>query len=403
MIAVALLSALWVAWATSAAMVAYLLLLTAAAGMPRRTIPQALARRRFRVIIPAHNEALVLGPVLRRLDQMEYPHDHFDVIVVADNCTDQTAELARNCGVRVLERFSETDRGKGHALAYAFDELRNEQIDAYVILDADTLVEPDVLDVFNRYLDAGHTIVQAHYDVLNPWENRRTSLMYVALTIFNYVRPLGRRALGVSTGLKGNGMCFTKAVIQRYPWNAFSLAEDIEYTTTLVLHGEQVVFAPEAKVAAQMPVARNQATSQRVRWEAGRLQLARRDGLRLVWRGIAQRNFNVFDWGMDLVIPPLAALVLAIVAGTGLSAIAAIVLRTSTFMLLVKAWIGLLMSVVVFVNAAMIVGKLPRQAYAALLSAPGYVLWKVWIYISMIMRRAPHQWVRTARTQIQEQ
>jgi hypothetical protein len=155
----------------------------------------------------------------------------------------------------VFERCDPANRGKGHALAYAFSLLRPESFDAYIILDADTLVGEDLLAAMDRYLHAGHRIIQAHYDVLNPFESRRTTLMYVALRIFNYVRPLGRRTLGLSTGLQGNGMCFAKPVIERYAWNAFSLAEDIEYTTTLVLNGERVVFAPEAQVWAQMPVA----------------------------------------------------------------------------------------------------------------------------------------------------
>ncbi len=393
---------LMLGWLPLAVCVLYLLLLAAAALVPSRKVPAAESMRHFRIVIPAHNEALVLEPVLRRLTNVTYPRNHFEIVVVADNCTDNTAEVARRCGVRVIERRDHVNRGKGQALAYAFRALRGEAFDAYVILDADTFAAPALLTVFNRYLEAGQRTIQAHYDVLNPFENGRTTLMYVAFQIFNYVRPLGRRNLGLSTGLKGNGMCFAKSVIDNYPWTAFSLAEDIEYTTTLLLNGEEIIFAPEARVSAQMPVLRGQATSQRVRWEGGRLQLARRDGPCLVWHGLRRFNMRVFDWGMDLVIPPLAALTLMICVGTIVASAAALVYDTRWSAGLVWAWLGLLAALIGFVVAAMLAGRLPKQAYIALFHAPGYVLWKIWIYGLMFARRIPQQWVRTERTRIQD-
>jgi cellulose synthase/poly-beta-1,6-N-acetylglucosamine synthase-like glycosyltransferase len=383
-------------------MVGYLLLLASAAAKPGRAVPPSQHKHTFRVVIPAHNEALVLEPVLRRLRELDYLQTKVEVVVVADNCTDATAEIARSCGVRVIERVSSTERGKGHALAYAFETLRPESFDAYVVLDADTFVEPQLLTVFSNYLGCGHRVIQAQYDVLNPWDSHRTALMYVALSIFNYVRPLGRRALGLSTGLKGNGMCFAKQVIDQYPWNAYSLAEDIEYTTTLLQHGEHIIFAPETRVSAQMPIARSQATSQRVRWEAGRLQLARRDGFRLVGQGLLKLNAQLFDWGMDLLIPPLAALTMAVMGGTVVTVAAAAWTSTPKLLLLAWAWIALVVALVLFVGIAMRVARMPLAAYRAMMNAPRYVIWKLWVYIGMATGLSPQNWVRTQRTQIQE-
>jgi cellulose synthase/poly-beta-1,6-N-acetylglucosamine synthase-like glycosyltransferase len=390
------------AWVPLAGMVAYLLFIAVAAAKPWRAVPPTPHDHTFRVVIPAHNEALVLAPVLHRLRELDYPQTQLEVVVVADNCTDATAEIARNCGVRVIERVSFTERGKGHAVAYAFETLRAESFDAYVVLDADTFVEPDLLTVFNSYLGHGHRVIQAHYDVLNPWDSHRTALMHVAFSIFNYVRPLGRRTLGLSTGLKGNGMCFAKQVIDQYPWNAYSLAEDIEYTTTLLRHGEHIIFAPETCVSAQMPIVRSQATSQRVRWEAGRLQLARRDGLHLVGQGLLKRNAQLFDWGMDLLIPPLAALTMAVIGGIVVGIAAAVWTAAPKLLLLAWAWTVLLVALVLFVGIAMRVGRMPLAAYRAMANAPRYVIWKLWVYIRMGALPSPQSWVRTQRTQIQE-
>jgi cellulose synthase/poly-beta-1,6-N-acetylglucosamine synthase-like glycosyltransferase len=402
MLALFLFGLLAMGWVPLAGMVAYLLLVAGAAARPWRAAPPAQQQHTFRVVIPAHNEALVLEPVLRRLRELDYLRTQVEVVVVADNCTDATAEIARSCGVRVIERASSTERGKGHAVAYAFETLRGESFDAYVVLDADTFVEPDLLTVFNNYLGRGHRVIQAHYDVLNPWDSHRTALMHVALSIFNYVRPLGRRALGLSTGLKGNGMCFAKQVIDRYPWNSYSLAEDIEYTTTLLRHGEHIIFAPEARVSAQMPIARSQATSQRVRWEAGRLQLARRDGVRLVGQGLLKLNAQLFDWGMDLIIPPLAALTMAVMGGAVAAVTTAVWLPTPKLVLLAWAWTVLVVALMLFVGIAMRVGRMPLAAYRVMMNAPRYVIWKLWVYIRMAMRPSPQSWVRTQRTQIQE-
>ena len=390
--------ALIVAWAVLAFMVGYLLLLVIAAARTRRIPPPARDWRTFRIIVPAHNEELVLAPVLQRLTTLHYPRTHYDVVVVADNCTDDTTIIARSYGTRVLERFNPHAQGKSHALAAAFAVLRNERVDAYVVLDADTLADPTLLQVFNRYLAAEHRVIQAHYDVLNAEDNHRTALIAVALRIFQYVRPLGRRSLGGNATLTGNGMCFAKEVIDRYPWNAWSLTEDLEYTSTLVRNNEPIVFAPEAQIAAQMSIRRAQAYRQRMRWEGGRLRIARRDGLRFLWNGLRQRNVRWFDWAMDLLIPPLAALALAVLAGILVAVAVAVLAPSTTTITLACMWVALMGALAVFVLDALLVGHAPAAAYRALLFVPGYVLWKLWVYTLLAMQRRSQQWTRTRRT-----
>jgi len=392
--------ALMLAWAVLAFAVGYLLLLTFAAATKRRMPPPARDWRTFRIVVPAHNEELVLAPVLQRLTTLQYPRTHYQIVVIADNCSDDTARIARSYGARVLERFDPHARGKGHALAAAFAVLRNERFDAYVVLDADTLVDVKLLQVFNRYLAAGHRVIQAHYDVLNPQDNHRTALMAVALRIFHYVRPLGRQALGANATLTGNGMCLGKDVIRRYPWNAFSLTEDLEYTSTLVRNNEQIVFAPEAHIAAQMPVGRAQAQGQRMRWEGGRMQIARRDGLWFLLRGLVRRNMRWFDWGMDLLIPPLAALALAVLGGMVAASALAVIAPSDTTTAVWCMWLALAGALAVFVFDAMLVSNAPLAAYRAILYAPGYVLWKLWVYVRLATDRRPQHWVRTARTRL---
>src|SRR6185436_19502285 len=142
------------------------------------------------------------------------------VVVVADNCTDKTAELAREAGAVVLERQSDTHKGKGYALQYAFERLEG---DAVVVVDADTKVTSNLLQAFAARLNAGAQACQAYYGVDNVSASWRTTLMAVAFAMFHRVRGRGRENLKLSCGLKGNGMCFSKALLAKVPHDAYNI------------------------------------------------------------------------------------------------------------------------------------------------------------------------------------
>src|SRR5258708_22372365 len=219
---------------------AYLLFLSVAAcvGQARRRRPTTTlhARHRFAVLIPAHNEQALVGRLLDSLSALEYPAAQVDVWVVADNCDDATADIARARGAHVLERFHATERAKGFALRWLLERLGEQQhnYDAYVVLDADSIVAPNFLQSIDAHLSAGSQVVQAYYSVLNVHASPLATLRYVALAAIHFLRPLGRSTLGLSVGLKGNGMCFTAPVLAQFGWNWFTLAEDVEFHLALV-------------------------------------------------------------------------------------------------------------------------------------------------------------------------
>src|SRR5947209_5415876 len=287
----------------------YLLLLTLAALIttPRRPLVGA-ARTRFAILIPAHDEQQLIGRLLDSLARLDYPAERVSVHVVADNCSDQTAAIARSYRVSVHERFDDEQRAKGFALRWllrrlAFLELR---YDAYVVLDADSVVDPSFLRALDARLSSGSQVIQAYYSVLNAAESPLASLRYSALAALHYLRPLGRARLGLSCGLKGNGMCFAAAVLDRFGWSWFTLAEDVEFHLALVRGGLRVDFAPEARVLADMPVTLAQAVSQNERWERGRLLLARKQVAALLLDGCRRRSALRIDAALEQVIPPLS-------------------------------------------------------------------------------------------------
>ena len=376
----------------------YLATLTALAvlarvtGRPRPPAPPA-AHRRFAVLVPAHNEELLIGRLLRSLGDQDYPPEQYDVHVVADNCTDETATRARWLGATVHERTDPARRSKGHALRWLLERVQalDEGYRAYVVLDADSVVARNFLRAMDARLAAGSQVVQAHYSVLNAGASSLATLRYAALAAIHYVRPLGRSVLGLSCGLKGNGMAFAAPVLERYSWSWFTLAEDVEFHLALVRDGLRVDFAPETTVLADMPATLGQAASQNARWERGRLDLVRRHVPGLLAQGVATRSALRLDAAVEQLIPPLSLPVVA-----GCLCLAAGVLLGQPW-LAVAAALGLAGQVGHLLAGLALVGA-PARTYLALAYAPAYVLWKAWIYVRALAAGGTAPWVRTART-----
>ncbi len=350
----------------------------------------------FAIIIPAHNEVAVLGSLLESLHNLTYPQDQFTVHVVADNCTDTTADLARATGrVYVHERFDPDKRGKGYALNWLFKQLKEDQLnyDAYVVLDADSVVDATFLLAMNKELLQGARALQAFYTVLNATESSGAALRWIALTLINYVRPLGRNGLGGSSTLTGNGMCFSHDLLEQYPWQAFSLTEDYQYYLRLVQHGERIRYVPDAIVRSIMPTMFAQMRTQDIRWEAYQSsQSIRKTAWKLLLGGIRNRDFVRLEATAELLTPPLSVLV----SCSLLTLIGAILLWSLPDLL-----ISLLLAcgLTYYLSTAIYLLRPPRAVYMALIHAPGFVLWKVWVLL--VLRRSKkytNEWIRTSRT-----
>src|SRR5579884_3465942 len=371
----------------------YLCGLTVAAFFGRKDGPPAAsARRRFAVVIPAHNEEALIRRLLENLRQLHYPKDGFDIYVVADNCDDQTAALARSLGACVYERFDRSAQGKGFALRWLFQQIGEERrdYDAFVVLDADSVVAPNLLRSMDARLNAGSQVIQAYYSVLNPAESPLAELRYAALAALHYLRPLGRSALGLSCGLKGNGMCFAAPVLARFAWRWFTLAEDVEFHLALARAGIRVDFAPETSVLADMPISYAQAASQNARWERGRLQLLRHEVPSLLAEGVRRRSPLRLDAAAEQLIPPLSVpfalggLILGAALGLGLGIPATLAALS-------------LLGQIVYLVAALVLVRAPWRTYLALGHAPAYVAWKVGLYVRALLRTRSMRWIRTAR------
>jgi 1,2-diacylglycerol 3-beta-glucosyltransferase len=370
----------------------YLALLTAASR--RRPTPPGDSSLRFDIIVPAYNEERGVAATVANLLALEYPTDRFRVLVIADNCTDETAARARAGGASVIERRDPMHRGKGYALGHGYEaSFADGFADAIVVVDADTIVTPNLLAAFASRLAAGAECAQVEFGVRNPNVSWRTRLMTVAFSTYHTVRSLGRERLGLSCGLRGNGMAFSSALLKRVAYRAFSLAEDVEFGAELALQGIRVAYVPEAAVFGEMPVTGAAAVSQRKRWESGRHGLIRRFVPPLCRRGIAERDPIRLDLAADLLVPPLSTLVAATAVGWSATAYLVHGGRADSASLI--GWTVVAIFLVTHVARGFMLSEArPRDALVLIL-APVYMAWKLMIALKPGAR--PGEWVRTAR------
>ena len=181
---------------------------------------------RFAVLIPAHDEELLIAKTVRSILESDYPSERCTVYVIADNCTDRTAEIAAAAGAKVLERFDTVQRGKPHALAFAIEQITLDDYDAFVVVDGDTVVDCRFLAAMDVHMRRGAHALQGYYGVMNPEENWVTRLGVIPAAVKFKLHFPGKIAVGLSCPLAGNGMCFSREVIARFGWNAFSLTEN---------------------------------------------------------------------------------------------------------------------------------------------------------------------------------
>jgi cellulose synthase/poly-beta-1,6-N-acetylglucosamine synthase-like glycosyltransferase len=370
----------------------YLLLFTLLSRAPPPAL-RSSRRLRFDVIVPAHDEAAGIEGVVAGLRKLDWPAEGFRVLVVADNCTDSTAALARAAGAEVLERRDPTRRGKGYALDFAFQASQaHGWADAVVVVDADTGVSANLLEAFAGRIDDGAKAIQAHYGVLNPHASWRTRLMAIALASFHRVRSRARERLQLSCGLRGNGWCVTPRLLRQVPYRAFSLAEDIEYGIELGLAGHRVHYADEAQVAGVMVSGEAAARTQRQRWEKGRFQLIRSRILPLLKAAGDPDGKVCLDLALDLLVPPLSYVAVNVAVLIVLAGIALLWDSSAE----IGLWLGLIccLCLLLYVLRGWQLSGVGVRGLMDLARVPSFVLWKV---LLMLRARGSAEWVRTKR------
>jgi 1,2-diacylglycerol 3-beta-glucosyltransferase len=358
-----------------------------------RPPPRSTRTMRFDIIIPAHNEEAGIAAAVRSVLAIDWPADLFRAVVVADNCTDATAEVAARAGAQVLVRQDTTLQGKGHALAYAFRASRARGwADAVTIIDADSQVSANLLEAMAARFERGEKAVQVHYGVSNINASWRTRLMAIAMASFHRVRSRARERLGLSCGIRGNGWGLTTALLEQVPYESFSLAEDLEFGIELGMRGMRVAYADEAWCDGEMVTGGKNASSQRRRWEQGRMAILRSKTLPLLQRAVTARSRICLDLALDLLVLPLSYVALNVVALTAAAwLLAPADARTGPWF-----WLGVLCGVALalYILRGWQLSNTKLRGLLDLLRAPFFMVWKLAV---LFRGRRTAEWVRTKR------
>ncbi|UWG97760.1 glycosyltransferase [Dehalobacter sp. DCM] len=355
---------------------------------------------RFAVVVAAHNEERVIAPLIENLRNMNYPRELFDIFVVADNCTDNTAFLAKNAGANVFKRFDEAKRGKGYALEFLFAKIfeLDQKYDAFVLFDADNLVKDNFLSEMNKKLCQGNKIIQGYVDSKNPFDTWVTTSFSIAFWMMNRLVQLGRFNLGVSNTLAGTGMCISYDVLKQFGWGAHSLVEDLEFTMKAVAHGVKTSWAHDAIVYDEKPLGFIQSCHQRKRWAQGQVDVALRYLPLLVVKGFREKKLMYFDAAMHLFQPFFLIMSFAF-----------IILQIFTFLqpyyinlfidyIPAGVWQIISGSVIIFAILSLYLDKKPSKAYIGLILYPIFMYSWIPIIIAGFVHHNRREWSHTLHT-----
>lgn len=355
-----------------------------------RDDPSSPPRTKFGIIIPAHDEEILLPRLLISINQQHYPLSLFDAIVIADNCIDRTIEIASEHNAIILEREDSQRLGKGYAIKFALENISIDQYDAILIVDADTIVAKDALRQLDQTITKGGKIIQCYNGVANPDDSWFTRLMDISRTIANEIYQPSKEKLGLSSHLMGNGMCFSRDIVLTYGWDSFTVGEDWEYYAKLVEKGERIAFARKARVYHQESSSLKQATPQRMRWSGGRFEILLKYGFNLLLTGLIQRDIKRIDASLPLLFPnPSLGFNLAI-----LLFLVSYLLRQPYLTL----WSATIMSVQILIFCiGVCYTRNKTQKFLSIFVAPIFLIWKTVIDTVSIFGIGNKKWIRTKR------
>lgn len=353
-------------------------------------------RPQLAVLVPAHDEAIGIGAALQTMRAQLAPGDR--LLVVADNCSDATAQLAAAASAEVVERFNPTLRGKGYALDFGVRHLQLAPPEVVVIVDADCELAPEALGRLARLCARTGRPVQALYLMhAPPAAGLKTRIAAFAWAVKNQARPLGFRRLGLPCQLMGTGMAFPWAMLRDAPLASGHIVEDMQLGLDLANAGTAPIFCPEARVTSVFPSDARGIADQRSRWEQGHIGVIAKEGPGALWRAITQRRGDLAAMVFDLCVPPLTMLVMLLVVQAVVDALVIAVVSSAKE---VSAALYIALFSLTMVSFAVVAAwaRFARHivSLGELFGAPVYMLGKLPLY-AKFFKRGKREWVRTRR------
>jgi cellulose synthase/poly-beta-1,6-N-acetylglucosamine synthase-like glycosyltransferase len=376
---------------------AFLLLECLAASLPKGNeqshveMKPAFDSIKISVLVPAHNESSGIRTTLETLlPQVSEPKN---IVVIADNCSDDTAAIAREYGVTVIERENLQLRGKGYALDYGLQFLETEPPDVVVTVDADCSVAPRTVENIARLAKTTNRPVQSTYLMEQPANpSSKDIISALAVRVKNLVRPLGLLRLGFPNLLTGSGMAFPWQVIRQISLANSKTVDDMQSGIDLAIAGYPTIYCDRARVTGRL-MEKEAATSQRSRWEHGHLETLLTQSPRLLKAAIAQKRYELIMLALEIAIPPLSLLVMLWLGATCFA-----LLATALGLSWIPLTILTLAGFSIFCAVALSWAKFCRTEIPgkSLIAIPFYLLWKIPLYIAYSLEPQT-KWLKTER------
>ena len=375
--------------------VSYLCTLAVASAWGSSAVVQRQPSTRFAIAIPAHDEASVIAATVNRLRGLEYPSELFTIHIVADHCSDNTAEAARHAGAVVHERNEGPRTGKGAALSWLFQKiLKKDQCDAVVIFDADTRVDPEFLRIMNSRLMGGDQVIQGQHIISNPNQGWFPALTWAMFLIDNRFQNLGRSNLGWSAKNMGDSICFRLEVLLQLGWGE-GLTEDYHLRHKLLLNGIRIAYEPAAMGYGEAPITWDRARAQRARWLRGTHDSSKQYVNRLLSEGIKKRNLAMLDGAIQASFPSFSTLSLLSLIFLMIQFLINYLFKHIFPWPLVGAWAAMVVLLFAYPLIGLALERAPVRAYIAILLGPYFILWRTWLAFISRFRRKQVTWIRT--------
>jgi cellulose synthase/poly-beta-1,6-N-acetylglucosamine synthase-like glycosyltransferase len=385
-----------VLWALVLAMAAPLLVwiveCASALILPARKVrPMDGRRPNVTILIPAHNEAGLIPEALASVFPQLGSGDR--VVVIADNCTDETARISRDWGATVIERTDPTQRGKSYAVEFGMQRANVQARDVVMVIDADCIAQPGAIEQLARMAHRTGRPVQASYH-LEPPVVSKPQLQIAALAFFikNVVRPGGLARLGLPCFLNGSGVAVPSVIAQSINWGNNNVAEDYRSTVDIALAGHLPGFCEGSRISSRLPEHSRALVTQRTRWIHGHLESMFEQAPRLVASGIRHLRPGLLVLALDLLVPPFSLLILLWLAGFGIAAVAGLTRAM---------WGPALFMAVCGLVAAVLLAVIARRfgdggSWELLCAAPRYLSSRIRLLVMFVSRRE-RQWIPTPR------
>ena len=347
--------------------------------------PPRAPRKSFAILVAAHNEEKVVGPLIENLLALDYPRELYEVFVICDNCTDRTADIAKSYGVHAMERSDAGKRGKGYAMEWMLERLweRERPYDAVLVFDADNLVSRNFLLEMNDKLLDGHRVIQSYVETKNPFDSWVSISYAITYWFINRMWQQARHNWGMATTLAGTGMCFEASLLKELGWNATSLTEDVEFTARCIQAEIFPTWASRAIVYDEKPVGLVSSCRQRLRWMRGHTDCARRYMRPLLMQALRTRRFAQFDAAMYL-FQPIRFLFVAAVWVMSYLQLATPLYTQFPLLRLVPDWAWIALNAALFLQfpLVMLLERRPWKAYWGLILFPVFQM--TWFPITLV-------------------